>query len=90
MEQFIYSCFNPSNLQFFVVNEQDNDGYTVSKEDYTKCYYREKLSKYLSSSCRQSAVIDGKITNDHSLETVLFESDFPQCSETQPDTVNNN
>ena len=90
MEKFIDSCFNPSNLLFFVVNEQANDGYTVLKEDHTKCYYRDKLSKYLSSSCRQSAVIDGKITNDYSLETVLFESDFPECSETLLDTVNNN
>ena len=90
MEKFIDSCFNPSNLLFFVVNEQANDGYTVLKEDHTKCYYRDKLSKYLSSSCRQSAVIDGKITSDYSLETVLFESDFPECSETLLDTVNNN
>ena len=85
MEQFIDSCFNPSNLQFFVFNELTNDGYTILDEDYTKCYYNDKLSKHLSSSCRHSAVIDGEITNDFSLATVLFESDFPVCIETVPE-----
>ena len=58
MEQFVDSCFNPSNLQFFVFNEMTNEGYTILDEDYTKCYYNDKLSKHLSSSCRHSAVID--------------------------------
>jgi len=85
MEQFINSCFNPSNLQFFVFNELTDDGYTILDKDYTKCYYNDKLSKHLSSRCRHSAVIDGAITNDFSLATVLFEADFPVCIETEPE-----
>ena len=57
------------------------DGYAVLSEDYTKCYYEEKLEKYLESDCLQPAVINGKLTNDFSLNTNLFESDLPQCIE---------
>ena len=81
MEQFIDSCFNPSSLQFFVYNKLTESGYEILKEDYTKCYYKDKLEKHLESSCRYSAVIDGKLTSDNTLTTVLFDSDFPQCIE---------
>ena len=46
-----------------------------------KCYYENKLSKYLDRKCNSPAVIDGKLTDDYSLQTVLFESDFPECIE---------
>lgn len=44
-----------------------------------KCYYLDKMEKYLDMECNDSAVINGKITNDNLLKTVLFESDFPNC-----------
>ena len=44
-----------------------------------KCYYMDKMEKYLDMECNDFAVINGKITNDNSLKTVLFESDFPNC-----------
>ena len=46
-----------------------------------KCYYENKLSKYVDRSCKNPAVINGKLTGDYSLQTVLFESDFPECIE---------
>ena len=39
MGEFMNSCFNPSNLQFFVYNEFAADGYTILSEDYTKAYF---------------------------------------------------
>ena len=52
-----------------------------------KCYYENKLSKYLDRKCSNPAVIDGELTNDYSIQTVLFESDFPECIEqTKPST----
>lgn len=53
-------------------------------EDYTRCFYEDKLEKYLDSECLESAVIDGKLSSDSSLTTVLFESQFPFCHERQP------
>ena len=44
-----------------------------------KCYYLDKMEKYLDMECNDSAIINGKITNDNLLKTVLFESDFPNC-----------
>ena len=44
-----------------------------------KCYYLDKMEKHLDTECNDFAVINGKITNDNSLKTVLFESDFPNC-----------
>ena len=44
-----------------------------------KCYYLDKMEKYLDMECNDFAVINGKISNDMSLKTVLFESDFPNC-----------
>ena len=44
-----------------------------------KCYYLDKMEKYLDMECNDYAVINGKISNDKSLKTVLFESDFPNC-----------
>ena len=44
-----------------------------------KCYYLDKMEKYLDMECNEFAVINGKISNDKSLKTVLFESDFPNC-----------
>jgi len=37
------------------------------------------MEKYLDMECNEFAVINGKISNDKSLKTVLFESDFPNC-----------
>ena len=48
---------------------------------FFKCYYEDKLLKYLENDCSYPAVVDGQITTDYSLKTVLFESDFPQCIE---------
>ena len=54
-----------------------------------KCYYENKLSKYLDRKCNNPAVIDGKLTDDYSIQTVLFGSDFPECIEqTKPSTGN--
>ena len=47
----------------------------------SKCYYEDKLVKYLENDCSNPAVIGGQITSDYSLKTVLFESDFPECIE---------
>ena len=44
-----------------------------------ECYYLDKMEKYLDMECNDSAIINGKITNDKLLKTVLFESDFPNC-----------
>ena len=44
-----------------------------------KCYYLDKMEKYLDMECNDSAIINGKITNNKLLKTVLFESDFPNC-----------
>merc|ERR1712227_505429 len=45
------SCFNPLNLQFFIHNELVEDGYEVLSEDYTKCYYEDKMANHLESDC---------------------------------------
>ena len=45
----------------------------------SKCYYLDKMEKHLDTECNDFAVVNGKITNDNSLKTVLFESDFPNC-----------
>merc|ERR1712176_921202 len=47
----------------------------------TRCYYEDKMAKHLDSDCLEPAVINGQITTDYSLQTILFESDFPQCIE---------
>ena len=47
--------------------------------------YQDKLQKHLNSKCKQSAVINGEITSDNQLTTVLFESDFPECIELNPE-----
>ena len=78
------SCFNPLNLQFFIHNELVDEGYEVLTDDYTKCYYEDKMANHLESDCTESAVINGQVTEDFSLMTVLFESDFPQCVEVVP------
>jgi len=80
----IDSCFNPLNLQFFIHNELVDEGYEVLSDDYTKCYYEDKMANHLESDCLESAVINGQVTEDFSLMTVLFESDFPQCIEVVP------
>ena len=60
------------------------DGYEILSEDYTKCYYEDKMANHLESDCTTPAVINGQVTDDFSLTTMLFESDFPQCTEVVP------
>ena len=71
MGDFIDSCFNPSNLQFFIHKTMVEDGYEVLAEDYTRCYYEDKMKQYLDNNCLEPAVINRKITSDYSLNTIL-------------------
>ena len=47
MGDFIDTCFNPINLQFFIHKTLVDDGYEVLTEDYTKCYYENKMKNHL-------------------------------------------
>ena len=69
---------------YFPGNFLDDKSKSIESEDYTRCYYEDKLEKYLNSECLESAVIDGELTNDSSLSTILFNSQFPVCHERQP------
>merc|ERR1712003_553945 len=81
MGDFIDTCFNPVNLQFFIHKTMVDDGYEVLNEDYTRCYYEDKMANHLESNCLEPAVVNGQITSDYSMATNLFDSDFPQCIE---------
>ena len=47
-----------------------------------KCFYRSKLAEFMDGQCKQPAVIDGELTDDFSVASVLFSSDFAECSQT--------
>ena len=47
MGDFIDTCFNPVNLQFFIHKTMVDDGYEVLNEDYTRCYYEDKMENHL-------------------------------------------
>ena len=47
MGNFIDTCFNPTNIQFFIHKTLVDDGYEVLTEDYTKCYYENKMKNHL-------------------------------------------
>ena len=53
MGDFIDTCFNPINLQFFIHKTLVDDGYEVLTDDYTKCYYEDKMQNHLDwfSTC---------------------------------------
>ena len=69
MGDFIDTCFNPVNLQFFIHKTMVEDGYEVLNEDYTRCYYEDKMANHLgrfSNKTRNSPEILGciKLSND--------------------------
>lgn len=47
MGDFFDTCFNPVNLQFFIHKTMVDDGYEVLNEDYTRCYYEDKMENHL-------------------------------------------
>ena len=47
MSDYIDTCFNPINLQFFIHKTLVDDGYEVLTDDYTKCYYEDKMQNHL-------------------------------------------
>lgn len=51
----------------------------VEGVDYTECYWRSKLDKYMGKVCEQFAVIDGEMTENNTVADVLF-SGFAECN----------
>ena len=82
MGKFYETCFSPENLSFYIHQTTADNGFKLfNQEDYTKCFYESKLWKYMHTSCAQKAVINGVEIRDTSIETILFDSDFPECDE---------
>ena len=77
------TCFSPKSLQMYMVHDPDyyrqNQNWPIYEEDYTKCFYKSKLSDHLDVKCKVPAVINGEITDATDILTVLFDSDLKEC-----------
>jgi len=83
MGEFYGSCFNPKNIIFSIIDEKETRngraGFKVEGVDYTECYWKSKLDKYMGKVCEQFAVIDGEMTENNTVADVLF-SGFAECN----------
>ena len=80
MSEKFASCFDPRNLVINVVKTKSDTGYELKTNDLTACYYRQKLGQKLNGECTEGAIVDGKETDVKDKMSVLFNSDFAQCT----------
>jgi len=75
------TCFDPRNLVIHIVKTKSATGHELKTSDLTACYYRHKLSgQSLNGKCTEGAIVDGKETDVKDKMSVLFNSDFAQCT----------
>jgi len=74
------SCFDPTNVVINIVKKKSETGYELLTNDLTACYYRRKLGEKLNGVCKEGAIVDGKETDVKDKMSVLFNSDFAQCT----------
>ena len=80
MPEKFESCFDPRNVVINIVKTKSDTGYKLMTNDLTACYYRRKLGERLNGVCREGAIVDGKETAVKDKMSVLFDSDFAQCT----------
>jgi len=69
MGAFYETCFNPASVKFSIWGEQnDTKKFITLRGDYTECYIKNKMAKYLDDTCQSG----------ESFATII-DSEFPVC-----------
>jgi len=74
MGKFYDTCFDPSQVKFSIWAERAAEAGTKKlktlRGDYTKCYVRNKMQKYLTGKCTEGGTLDESVENDFSTCTI--------------------